>query len=67
LTAALSGTNIINLHGGIYGEPSAHPVQAILDDDIAGMIGRFIEGVNVNAETLALDLIEEVGPFQGSI
>jgi trimethylamine--corrinoid protein Co-methyltransferase len=36
-----------------------------LDDDVAGMIGRFIEGVDVNDDTLAVDLIEEVGPIPG--
>ncbi len=65
LIAALSGANIIQLHGGIYGELGYHPVQSILDDDIAGMIGRFIGGVEVNNETLALDLINEVGPIPG--
>jgi len=29
------------------------------------MIGRFTEGVEVNIETLALDLIEKVGPIPG--
>lgn len=65
LASASSGSNIIKLHGGIYGELSWHPVQAILDDDIAGMIGRFIEGIEVNDETLAIDLINDVGPIPG--
>jgi trimethylamine--corrinoid protein Co-methyltransferase len=65
LTAALSGANVILLHGCIHGELSYHPVQSILDDDVAGMIGRFIEGVDVNDDTLAVDLIEEVGPIPG--
>ncbi len=65
LLSALSGAHISGLHGGIYGELEAHPVQAILDNDIAGMIGRFLEGVQVNEETLAVDLIEEVGPIPG--
>jgi len=65
LTAALSGANFIILHGGIHGELTFHPIQAILDDDIAGMVGRFIEGVEVTNETLAVDLIEEVGPIPG--
>ena len=30
-----------------------------------GMIGRFIKGINVNDETMALDLINEVGPIPG--
>ena len=65
LIAALSGGNLIGLHGEIYGELAWHPVQAILDDDIAGMIGHFIQGVEVNDETLAIDLIEKVGPIPG--
>lgn len=65
LLAAISGANIIQLHGGIFGEISHHPVQAILDDDLAGMIGRFVDGVKVCDETLAIDLIEHVGPIPG--
>jgi trimethylamine--corrinoid protein Co-methyltransferase len=65
LLAALAGSNIVDLHSAINAELTAHPVQAILDDDIAEMIGRFLEGVEVNDETLALDLIEEVGPIPG--
>jgi len=65
LTTGLSGGSARPLHGGVYGELSHHPVQAILDDDIAGMVGRFLEGIAVNDETLAIDLIEEVGPIPG--
>jgi trimethylamine--corrinoid protein Co-methyltransferase len=36
-----------------------------MDDDVAGWIGRFIEGVCVNDETLAIDLINQVGPIPG--
>jgi trimethylamine--corrinoid protein Co-methyltransferase len=61
LIGAISGANVIQLHSGIYAELTAHPVQAILDDDIAGMIGRFLKGVDVNDMTLAIDLIKEVG------
>ena len=65
LISALSGANIICSHGGIYGEITYHSVQSILDDDIAGMVGRFLEGVKVDDETLAIDLIEGVGPIPG--
>ena len=65
LNAALSGSNLQLMHGAIHGELTFHPVQAILDDDVAGMIGRYLEGVEVNDETLAIDLIEEVGPIPG--
>ena len=65
LLIALSGCHVSNLYGGIYGELAFHPVQAILDDDIAGMIGKFVEGVKVDNETLATGLIEEIGPIPG--
>jgi len=63
--AAVSGANAISLAGGIFGKVTFHPIQAILDDDIAGMIGRYIDGAHVNDETLALDLIDQVGPIPG--
>jgi len=65
LLYALSGADMILLHGGISSELTYHSLQAILDDDIAGMVGRFMEGVKVDDETLAVDLIEEVGPIPG--
>lgn len=65
LASALGGVSIVWVHGTIYGELTAHPLQAIMDDDIAGMIGRCLEGIEVNNETLAIDLIKEVGPLPG--
>jgi len=66
MLSVLSGANEIGYHGCVYGELSFHPAQLILDDDVASMIGRFIEGVNVNEQTLALDVINEVGPIPGT-
>ncbi len=62
---AISGANFILLHGGVAAELTHHPLQAILDDDISGMIGRFLEGIEVSDDSLALDLIEQVGPVPG--
>jgi trimethylamine--corrinoid protein Co-methyltransferase len=62
---AMSGCNVANLSGGVYGELAFHPLQAILDDDVAGMVGTFIEGFTVDDETLATNLIEETGPIPG--
>jgi len=66
LNAAVSGANLIVLHGSVYGEYTYHPVCAVLDDDIATWTGRLIEGFEINDETLALDLIEKVGPIPGT-
>jgi trimethylamine---corrinoid protein Co-methyltransferase len=65
IVTALSGASVIYLQGGLTAELAAHPVKAILDDDIAGMIGRFLSGVEVSDETLAVDLINDVGPIPG--
>jgi len=65
LAMAISGAHIVWLHGTVAGELTAHPIQAILDDDIAGMVGRFLQGVEVSDETLAVDLIKKVGPLPG--
>ena len=65
LISALTGCSLIQLHGCVMGELAGHPVQAVLDDDIAGMVGRFIQGEIVNDETLAVDLIREVGQIPG--
>jgi trimethylamine--corrinoid protein Co-methyltransferase len=62
---AVSGASIINYVGGLTGELSFHPALAVLDNDAAGMIGHFLESVTVNHETLAVDLIEQVGPIPG--
>lgn len=63
--SAISGSSVLQLYSSIYGEITAHPLQAIVDDDIAGMIGRFVEGVDSGDEALAIDLINEVGPIPG--
>ena len=65
ILAAISGAHRITLHGCVSSELASHPVQAILDDDVAGMIGRFVEGAEVNDDTLALELIHQVGPVPG--
>jgi trimethylamine--corrinoid protein Co-methyltransferase len=61
----LAGANYILFQCGFTAQLATHPVKAILDDDIAGMVGRLLRGVEVSDETLAVDLINEVGPIPG--
>lgn len=63
--SGVAGANKIWFYGCVHGELMSHPLQAILDDDIAGMVGRFLEGIQVSDETLAIDLIGQVGPIPG--
>jgi trimethylamine--corrinoid protein Co-methyltransferase len=41
------------------------PEMAVMEDDVAGWIGGVLEGPIFNEETLAIDLINEVGPIPG--
>jgi trimethylamine--corrinoid protein Co-methyltransferase len=66
MVIALSGCHVANLHGGVFGELAFHPVQAVMDDDVAGVIGRFIEGIRVERDTVAAELIQSVGPIPGN-
>ena len=65
LASVLSGNHFQLFPGGGFAEYATHPVRTVLDDDICNRVGRFIEGVEVNDETLAVDLINEVGPIPG--
>lgn len=65
ILSALTGVSSMLLHLGVSSELTAHPVQAILDDDIAGMVGRFASGEEMSQDTLAVELIQAVGPIPG--
>jgi len=66
MTSALSGANIIGLHGGVTAELSYNPILSIIDNDIANIIGKTIEGIKVDERTMAVNLINEVGPVPGT-
>lgn len=66
LVSCLGGTNYHVFQGGLAEELAFSTVLSILDDDIAGWIGHMIEGFEITEETLALDLINEVGTIPGT-
>ncbi|MHB8963757.1 MAG: trimethylamine methyltransferase family protein [Saccharofermentanales bacterium] len=63
---ALAGATAISFHGGLNAELSVHPVKSIIDNDVAGMIKRFVKGIEITPDTLAVDLINEVGQMPAS-
>lgn len=65
MAGAVCGSSVIFLQGAMTAELTAHPVKAILDDDIAGLVGRFLKGIEVTEDTMAVDLINSVGPIPG--
>ena len=62
MAAALSGANIIHDVGYLEDGLKGSFEQLVMTDEIIGMVKRFISGIEVNKNTLALDLIEKIGP-----
>ena len=61
MCSALSGANLIVLHGGITGELAYNPLLAVIDDDVAKTIGRIVESFDVTDSLIGLDTIKQVG------
>ena len=64
LLPALAGSNVIYGLGMLEMGITFDLAQLVLDNEIAGMIKHAVKGIPVNDETLAVDIINEVGIFQ---
>lgn len=63
LLCALAGANFIHDAAGLMEFAlTACYEKYVVDNDILGMVMRAVEGIQVNEDTLAFDLIKEVGP-----
>lgn len=61
--AALAGVDLVLHATGILESYMSMSLEKfVLDDEICGMVRRILTGGQVNGETLATDLIHEVGP-----
>ncbi len=63
LTSALSGINYNVSIGSVGpGEIGMSLEKIVLDNELAGYVKRVMRGIEVSDETLAVDVIDEVGP-----
>ncbi len=63
MMAALAGINFIfNAAGTLESTLTASYEQAVIDNEICGMVSRALRGIAISDETLAIDVIENVGP-----
>jgi trimethylamine--corrinoid protein Co-methyltransferase len=62
LAQGLSGLNLIHDVGYMDNGMVCSAAQLVLGDENIGMTKRFIQGMEVNTESLARELIEKVGP-----
>ena len=61
-TAVLSGGNIIHDTGYSESGLTGNLFNVVMNDEILGMAFRIARGIEVNEETLAVDIIDEVKP-----
>lgn len=61
LPPALAGVDLINL-STLDTKMSFSLEQLVLDDLMASLVGRYLRGIAVDRESLALTLIDDVGP-----
>ncbi|MHB1347717.1 MAG: trimethylamine methyltransferase family protein, partial [Candidatus Humimicrobiaceae bacterium] len=66
LATALAGANLINVGGGLHAELSWSPELAVLEDDLAGAVGFFLKGIEIDDDRIGLDVIKEVGSSPGT-
>ncbi|MGM0420126.1 MAG: trimethylamine methyltransferase family protein, partial [Bacillota bacterium] len=62
LITAQSGANLNHDVGYIEHGNCASLENLVISDDLIGFARRIVEGINVNDETLGLDVIDKVGP-----
>ena len=63
LLAAMGGSNFVHHAAGMLESMlTVAYEQYVIDDEIIGMCGKVLQGIDVDPERLALDVIEAVGP-----
>lgn len=61
LLSALSGANLVHDLGYMESGSTGSLKQIAMVNEVIGMAKKFIDGIEINNETLALDVIDEVG------
>jgi trimethylamine--corrinoid protein Co-methyltransferase len=63
LLVGMSGANYIHDAAGLFdGDLSTSYEKLLIDNEIIGMCERVLKGIEVNSDTLAVDMLEKVGP-----
>lgn len=62
MAAGLSGANLIHDVGFLESALIGSHEMVVLSNEVIGMVKRFLSGVRVDDEALALDVVAEVGP-----
>jgi len=62
LFSALAGANLNNFGGELESNYAVSLSQLVIDDEIIKRVRRSLEGISLEAETLAQELVDSIGP-----
>ncbi|NIM90654.1 MAG: trimethylamine methyltransferase [Candidatus Aminicenantes bacterium] len=62
LLSSLNGGNLVHDVGYINNGLTTSFEQLVVSNDVIGLVRRICSGIEVNEETMTLDLIDEIGP-----
>jgi len=62
ILAVLAGINVVSGPGMLIFENCQSLEKLVIDNEICGMALRLVDGIAMNSETFALDVIDKVGP-----
>ncbi len=62
LSSALSGANLVHDPGWLDHGSIASPAHMVLVSEVLSMVEHYMRGIPVSDETLAVDLIDRIGP-----
>jgi trimethylamine--corrinoid protein Co-methyltransferase len=62
MLGALNGGNLVHDMGYIDNGLTTSYQQLVVMDEVVGLVARFMEGIEVTEETMALEVIDQVGP-----
>lgn len=62
MLTALGGGNLIHDVGYVESGITASYDQIVAMDEVAGLVKRFAGGIEINSDTIALEVIDQVGP-----
>lgn len=62
MLSALNGGNLVHDVGYIDNGLTTSYQQLVVMDEVVGLVARFMRGIEVTEETMALDVIDETGP-----
>ena len=61
LIETLTGATNMTFSGGLTAELTGSTIKTVIDEDIIGIVKRFVQGVDVNESAMATDLICQIG------